>query len=164
MNDEFDPQKGQTSPLDASDFSSLLNNETAIVSGGVNRVKRLTEEHPVADDNTVTDIGSVALVVRGISESVRFSEDRTEVVLGRSDHRSPTRPDMDLSYVGAAERGVSRRHARLELKDGHLYITDLNSSNGTFLRGTRLNPYTPTLLRSGDEVLLARLAVSITFE
>ena len=164
MNDESNPQKGQTSPLDTSDFASLLNNQTAIVSGGVNRVKRMTEEHLAADETSVGDIHSVALVVRGISESVRFAEDRTEVVLGRSDLRSPTRPDMDLNYVGAAERGVSRRHARLELKDGHLYITDLNSSNGTFLRGTRLNPFTPTLLRSGDEVMLARLAVSITFE
>jgi pSer/pThr/pTyr-binding forkhead associated (FHA) protein len=164
MNDESNPQKGETSPLDGSDLSSLLNNQTAIVSGGVNRVKRMTEEHQAADETSVTDSDSVALIVRGISESVRFTADRTEVVLGRSDLRSPLRPDMDLTYVGAAERGVSRRHARLELKDGHLYITDLNSSNGTFLRGIRLNPFTPTLLRSGDEVLLARLAVSISFE
>jgi pSer/pThr/pTyr-binding forkhead associated (FHA) protein len=164
MNNESDPQQGQTTPLGDDNFSSLLNNQTAIVSGGVNRIKRLTEEHLAVDDTTVTDARSVALVVRGITEPVRFSEDRTEVVLGRSDHRSPTRPDMDLTHVGAAERGVSRRHARLELKDGHLYITDLDSSNGTFHRGVRLNPYTPTQLVSGDEVLLARLAISIVFE
>ncbi len=163
MNDESDPQKSHTSPLDAADFSSVLNNQTMIVSGGVNRIKRMTEEHLIVDDTSVTDSQSVSLVVRGITQTVNFGDERTEVVLGRSDHRSPTRPDLDLSYVGAAERGVSRRHARLELKDGHLYITDLNSSNGTFVKGTRLHPYTPTMLHSGDEVLLARLAISITF-
>ena len=67
-------------------------------------------------------------------------------------------------HLGAVERGVSRRHARLELKGGLLYIVDLNSSNGTFLRGQRLNPYTPTLLRTEDEVLLGRLAVQIVFQ
>jgi hypothetical protein len=162
MNNESDPQKGQTSPLDASDFSSL--NQTSIVSGGLHRVKRMMEDQQAADDAEVTDVNSIALVVRGITEPIRFSDDRTDLVLGRSDHRSPQRPDLDLTHVGAADRGVSRRHARLELTDGHLYITDLDSSNGTFVKGVRLNPYTPTLLHSGDEVLLARLAFSITFE
>lgn len=162
MNNESDPQKGQTSPLDASDFSSL--NQTSIVSGGINRVKRMIEDQQAADDAEVTDINSVALVVRGMTEPIRFSESKTDVVLGRGDLRSPQRPDLDLTHLGAAERGVSRRHARLELAENKLYITDLDSSNGTFVKGIRLNPYTPTLLHSGDEVLLARLAFSITFE
>lgn len=162
MNNESDPQPGHTSPLDASDLSSL--NQTSIVAGGLNRIKRLTEEQQAVDNAVVTNPQSVALVVRGITEPIRFSDGKSDVVLGRSDLRSPQRPDLDLTHLGAAERGVSRRHARLELADGRLYITDLDSSNGTFVNGVRLNPYTPTLLHSGDDVLLARLAFSVTFE
>jgi len=33
---------------------------------------------------------------------------------------------------------VSRRHARLDLDAGVVYVTDLDSSNGTFLNGSRV--------------------------
>jgi len=33
---------------------------------------------------------------------------------------------------------VSRHHARLDLDDGVVYVTDLQSSNGTFLNGSRV--------------------------
>jgi len=35
---------------------------------------------------------------------------------------------------------VSRNHARVEFEDGAVYITDLNSTNGTFLENTHLLP------------------------
>jgi len=166
MNDESGSRKSKTAPLDRSKLLAHLDsNETFIVRGGANRVKRSTEEIARANaDALVHDPTSVALVVRGIQESVHLSDERTEVILGRADHSGSNHPDVDLTHLGAVERGVSRRHARLELKGGLLYIVDLNSSNGTFLRGQRLNPYTPTLLRTEDEVLLGRLAVQIVFQ
>jgi pSer/pThr/pTyr-binding forkhead associated (FHA) protein len=73
-------------------------------------------------------------------------------------------PDVDLTALGGAERGVSRRHVRLEIKDNYVYLTDLDSSNGTFLRAEKLAPYTPVLIKKGDEVLLGRLAVEVDFD
>src|SRR3990172_7609514 len=35
---------------------------------------------------------------------------------------------------------VSRQHARLTLEQGHLYLEDLGSSNGTFWENQRLSP------------------------
>lgn len=52
---------------------------------------------------------------------------------------------------------ISRIHARLEQKEDGIYLTDLNSTNGTFQNGTRLIPNRPYRLRSGDEVTLADL-------
>ncbi len=52
---------------------------------------------------------------------------------------------------------VSRRHARLECRDGVCYIRDLNSRNGTFLNGRRLNPREHCQVRQGDTVAFAEI-------
>jgi len=50
--------------------------------------------------------------------------------------------DEDQNIVLAGKR-VSRRHARIEAKsDGNLYITDMNSTNGTWVGDTLLVPNT----------------------
>lgn len=45
---------------------------------------------------------------------------------------------------------ASGRHARLYDRDGHVYIEDLNSTNGTYVNGTRVS--TQQLLRPRDVV------------
>ena len=45
---------------------------------------------------------------------------------------------------------ASGRHARLYDRDGHVYIEDMNSTNGTYVNGTRVS--TQQLLRPGDVV------------
>ena len=50
--------------------------------------------------------------------------------------------------------GVNRQHCRVTLSGSSLTLTDLNSSNGTFFRGTRLSPYVPTTLNRGDTFAL----------
>ena len=56
-------------------------------------------------------------------------------------------PDCDL--VIANDDYVSRHHARICEADGMLFLEDLNSSNGTFLR-----PRRPVALEPGDEILI----------
>lgn len=50
---------------------------------------------------------------------------------------------------------VSRRHARLECRDGIYYVKDLNSRNGTFCNGTRLKPQEQCAFTQGDEIVFA---------
>jgi pSer/pThr/pTyr-binding forkhead associated (FHA) protein len=45
---------------------------------------------------------------------------------------------------------VSRRHARFELRDGIVFVRDLESRNGTFLNGRRVSE--PIEVRVGDEI------------
>lgn len=52
---------------------------------------------------------------------------------------------------------VSRLHARLELDHEQIAITDLNSTNGTYVNGERLSPLQPRRLRAGDKVNLAQV-------
>jgi serine/threonine protein kinase len=59
---------------------------------------------------------------------------------------------------------VSREHARIELKEGQYWITDLNSTNGTLIGHARLlanvpEGYSPgATLRMGDTFLMINLA------
>jgi uncharacterized membrane protein len=50
---------------------------------------------------------------------------------------------------------VSRQHLVIEYNEPHLYITDLNSVNGTYINGERLTPNTPTVLNVGDTLTIA---------
>ena len=50
---------------------------------------------------------------------------------------------------------VSRRHFQIKCQDGVFYITDLDSTNGTFLNGVRLNPHQERRLRDQDRIGLA---------
>jgi FHA domain len=52
--------------------------------------------------------------------------------------------------LALADAEVSRRHARFELRDGIVFIRDLESRNGTFLNGRRITE--PIELRVGDEI------------
>ncbi|MFQ3565972.1 MAG: FHA domain-containing protein [Aggregatilineales bacterium] len=78
-------------------------------------------------------------------------------VMGRSDGKSDYVPDIDLSELGARDKGVSRRHAVLVRHEDSMHVVDLNSVNGTYLNGRRLPPELPYPVRNGDVVCLGTL-------
>jgi pSer/pThr/pTyr-binding forkhead associated (FHA) protein len=56
------------------------------------------------------------------------------------------------------DSSVSRMHARFSLdRDGKMTVRDLNSSNGTWLNGERLQPNESRTLQQGDHVRLGRM-------
>src|SRR5690349_747236 len=81
------------------------------------------------------------LVVQSGSEPGRIYEVAgRKVVVGRQSGNDVVVPDEQ----------VSRKHAEIEERGGVLVVTDLNSSNGTFVNGTRIS--SPQTLRAGDTV------------
>lgn len=103
--------------------------------------------------------------------NIRDSRDRqvydfeaiTELVLGRTDPETGSIPDIDLEAYGAAEKGVSRRHASILRRDHSLNIIDHGTPNGTYLNGQRLIAHQPRMLRDGDELRLGHLVLRISF-
>lgn len=87
-----------------------------------------------------------------------------EIVVGRADAKSEQVPDLDLAPYGAAEQGVSRRHAMIRRGEDTLTLVDLDSTNGTFLNGQRLLPNQPRVLRDGDEIRVGRLVFHLFFQ
>ncbi len=53
--------------------------------------------------------------------------------------------------------GISRMHAKIYEEEGRVYLQDLNSTNGTFKNGIRLEANETVPLISGDEVGFARM-------
>lgn len=81
----------------------------------------------------------------------------TGYILGRSDPRSSYQPDIDLAEYKALELGVSRRHAALVNHQDSVFVLDLDSVNGTYLNGERLQADRPYPLHKNDELRLGSL-------
>lgn len=69
-------------------------------------------------------------------------------IIGRS-------PDADVPLMHSS---VSRRHARITIHDGDLYIDDLDSKNGTFVCGRRI---THSEVSAGDTIEFGGASASL---
>ena len=74
------------------------------------------------------------------------------VIVGRS-------PKSDLVIP---HDSISRSHCRIEMNKGIFYITDLGSSNGTFLDGQRLTPEQRTPFLISSQLTLGKLDCEIS--
>jgi serine/threonine protein kinase len=82
-------------------------------------------------------------------------EDRSiaeSTTLGRDD-------DVDFTVHG---RGVSRRHARIELRESYFVLCDLGSTNGTLLNGKKLQG--DTVLHTGDRIQIGTQSIEFDGE
>ena len=57
------------------------------------------------------------------------------------------------------DSSVSRMHARITREGKEYYLEDLNSTNGTFKNGLRLQPYEKRKLETGDELKCGRVTL-----
>jgi len=109
------------------------------------------------------------LVLQGKEVSAHFElrpqRYQRDLIIGRSTENQAMHPDIDLTHAQGAERGVSRLHVALTYDPAKhvLYISDLGSSNGTFINGNKLNSSDPVKLHSGDELHIGRLAMKVTY-
>ena len=78
------------------------------------------------------------------------SLERLPMRIGRRDPRQNHYPEIDLAEH---DRGIaSRNHALIERNGDYYTLTDLGSTNGTFLNGKALAPRQPQRLRPGDRI------------
>jgi pSer/pThr/pTyr-binding forkhead associated (FHA) protein len=84
------------------------------------------------------------------------------VILGRSAENDP--PSLvSLNEYNAYEHGVSRFHCRL-FRDGEfLALTDLNSTNNTYLNDQILLPNQTVHVAHEDKLILGSLHIFVTF-
>lgn len=75
------------------------------------------------------------------------------VTFGRSTDNTLSIPDPD--------KQVSNFHGQFELRGEECYVTDLDSTNGTLLNGSPLQPRTPLRVQSGDVVAVGAYQLSI---
>jgi len=90
------------------------------------------------------------LVVTGPDRAqARYAFEEREVTFGR----------VEGNHVVLADRNVSRRHARLILRDGRYLLVDLKSTNGTYVNGRRLT--SPLVVRATDQIRMGEYTLAI---
>jgi hypothetical protein len=102
----------------------------------------------------------IFLMIHGAVE-VLFMEDRQRVIIGRTKPNSDWKVDIDMSSYGKIGQTVSRQHATLHMQDDVLYLTDLGSTNGTYINGKRIQANVPHAVNRSHRISLGKLDVSI---
>jgi hypothetical protein len=87
--------------------------------------------------------------------------ERNEFTLGRVAEGQPVMPDVDLTPYQAFAHGVSRLHAIIKRGLEDIWLMDLESANGTFVNGRRLELNEECSLSNGDVVALGGLKIQI---
>jgi CheY-like chemotaxis protein len=94
---------------------------------------------------------------------VVHAEVSERLVIGRSDKKQASRPDIDLEPFNAYNLGVSRQHAVIAARNSRITIRDNDSANGTFLNGGKLDSGQEFHLRHGDALTLGKLQLQVAF-
>jgi predicted component of type VI protein secretion system len=103
------------------------------------------------------------LHILGTNKVFAFAVGRIDrLVIGRRDPDTGWPPDIDLAFYGAYENGVSRRHAIITYTQNTLWLMDNGSPNGTYLNEQRLEPRQTYALKSGHQIRVGRLTLSVT--
>ena len=85
---------------------------------------------------------------------------KSDALIGRYDSVTGMRPEVDLTAEDQS-RNISRRHARVVIKDGKFFIAEeIGTMNGTFLNGKKLANGVLTPIKDGDELVLCRLVLT----
>ena len=85
------------------------------------------------------------------------------LTIGRDDAKRDIYPEIELSPYNAQVLGVSRKHARIIMRDNRITVEDLNSANGTYVNGKHIGILNPTRLRDGDQLKLGNLSLQVHF-
>jgi pSer/pThr/pTyr-binding forkhead associated (FHA) protein len=111
-------------------------------------------------------LGKAREVLLLVDSGIRKIELRNEVsyLLGRFSKSKPRGNHIDLSPFAAQDRGVSRIHAQIHMEDDQLFLTDMDSTNGTYLDGVKLQAHQQYQLRQGSNIILGRMHMQVMYK
>ena len=81
-----------------------------------------------------------------------FTFDKDTIVIGR----------LRVNDVILPKRNISKKHATLELAEGEVRLTDMNSTNGTYLNGKRIME--PVVVSPADKIFVGDYIIQIRQE
>ena len=80
-----------------------------------------------------------------------FKTDQNEIIIGRD-------PNNDIQIDNIA---ISRKHARIVKNPNDYIIEDMNSVNGIFIDGKKINK---KFLKTNDEIIIGKYSLQIILE
>jgi len=139
------------------DDDTPINWSEVATTMSLESLQEIFEDQPLAQTRQ-----SIRLYVRSGNEIWELPlPESSRLVLGRPSPSSPHKPNIDLSAFDALMLGVSRLHAIIEDHYNIFTITDLYSSNGTFINGRRLQPNEIRFVHDGDTICLGKLVLYV---
>jgi CRP-like cAMP-binding protein len=134
--------------------------EQVLAQGGGSRPEQHREVPAEAPPTAGTIQAEALAYFLSIPTGNVFPVFKGENLIGRYDSVTGMRPEIDLSNEDS-HRNVSRRHARLVVKDGRFFVAEeIGTMNGTFLNGQKLPNGVLTPIQDGDELTLCRLPLT----
>lgn len=112
-------------------------------------------------DNELIPVDGIAVYAAGTDKPVyiRFEKD---LIFGRKVDET-VESLFDLTQLGGFQLGLSRRHAMIRRTKTGYELTDLASTNGTWLNNEPLVPNKPYPLASGSQVRLGRMRLFLFY-
>lgn len=92
--------------------------------------------------------------------TINIPTNKAEVLIGREDPISGIFPEIDTTPHGGEEAAVSRKHAKIVIKNNQCFLQDLNSTNGTLINKQKLVPGQEQALKDGDEIRFGALVLT----
>ncbi|MFN6486582.1 MULTISPECIES: FHA domain-containing protein [unclassified Nostoc] len=87
------------------------------------------------------------------NKSLQFPANRSVICIGKPNEQKS--PDIDISGLPDSDV-ASRIHAQIWINGDEYHITDLGSSNGTYINGAKLQPQVFFPLHPGDRISLGQ--------
>ena len=146
-----------------TDSAAVLKSEPTVAN--LNIPKGLLEKIAATRPKQTVYIGanSIALYIDDSPDPI-IIQLTNQAIFGRYVPNSSTHPSIDLTPYDGLKKGISRMHAVIRRTESGLTLQDLASSNGTWLNGTKLEPYIPEPIKSGDRLLLGEIAIEVKFQ
>lgn len=141
-----------------SQFTSDLSNGTLKIEDLYNRIKTgniMTPPTPPVDEPIHTNTQHrLRLIAMNAPTRVEIEVNKDEFVIGK-------KPELCDGIIGF-NKMVSRSHCKICNKGSSYVVIDLQSANGTFVNGTRLQPNQAHPINNGDVIRMANSDFQVT--
>ena len=77
----------------------------------------------------------------------KISINKPEFIIGKERRR--------VDYCISDNNSISRAHAKIKVRAGRCYISDLGSTNCTYVNGVKLSPNQEVILSKGDKIKIS---------
>lgn len=104
---------------------------------------------------------SFALRLGATGQLIALAPGRSDFLVGRPDAASGINPEVDLGPFDQ-NRSLSRRHARIVVRDGVYFVREDNSTpNGTYVNENRIATGVDVALKPGDRIRFGTIEVEL---
>ena len=101
--------------------------------------------------------GTEVLAPLFVPSIVLLGSQKDEILISKQDFvigKQPEKVDHAIEYSAA----ISRVHCKITQSEGRSFVTDIDSSNGTYVNGRRLESQTPVPINDGDKLKLGNVS------